>query len=47
MSDVLEDKDIPHDAGVAIEYAVPNTAKRIDLIITGTGEDGGRTAIIH
>lgn len=46
MSDVLEDKDIPHDAGVAIEYAVPNTAKRIDLIITGTGEDGGRTAII-
>jgi DUF2075 family protein len=46
MSDVLEDKDIPHDAGVAIEYAVPNTAKRIDLIITGTGADGGRTAII-
>ena len=46
MSDVLEDNDIPHDAGVAVEFAVPNTAKRIDLIITGTGADGVRTAII-
>ncbi|MCH6258980.1 DUF2075 domain-containing protein [Puniceicoccaceae bacterium K14] len=46
MSLLLEDKDIPADAGVAIEFSIPNTAKRIDLILTGTRDDGQRSAVI-
>ncbi|MCC7196693.1 DUF2075 domain-containing protein [Candidatus Peregrinibacteria bacterium] len=35
---VLEDSDIPGDSGVAIEYRIPQTSKRIDFILTG--QDG-------
>lgn len=35
MAKVLSDDEIPDDAGVAIEYQVPQTAKRIDFLITG------------
>lgn len=35
MAKVLHDDEIPDDAGVAIEYQVPQTAKRIDFLITG------------
>ena len=46
MSRVLEDPDIPENSGVAIEFNIPQTGKRIDFIITGTREDGQRTAVI-
>jgi DUF2075 family protein len=46
MSIVLADEDIPTDTGVAIEFNIPNTGKRIDFILTGTREDGQRTAVI-
>lgn len=46
MDKVLEDSGIPQDAGVAIEFNIPKTGKRVDFIITGTREDGQRTAII-
>ena len=35
MYKVLNDNDIPSDAGIAIEYNIPQTAKRIDFMITG------------
>lgn len=35
MYKVLNDKDIPGDSGVAIEYNLPNTAKRVDFLISG------------
>lgn len=35
MAKVLNDDEIPDDVGVAIEYQVPQTAKRIDFLITG------------
>ena len=35
MAKVLADDEIPDEAGVAIEYQVPQTAKRIDFLITG------------
>lgn len=35
MDRVLNDDEIPHDAGVAIEYHLPQTSKRIDFILTG------------
>ena len=46
MDSILEDSDIPHNAGVAIEFNIPQTSKRVDFIVTGTREDGQRTAVI-
>ncbi|MCR5279027.1 MAG: hypothetical protein K6E19_06260 [Lachnospiraceae bacterium] len=31
----LNDRDIPEDAGIAIEYNIPQTAKRVDFMISG------------
>lgn len=39
MYKVLNDDDIPPDAGVAIEFNIPQTAKRIDFMISGYGRD--------
>ncbi len=46
MGTVLSDSEIPLDTGVAIEFNVPNTGKRIDFILTGKRDDGQRTAVI-
>lgn len=46
MSNVLDDQGIPDDAGVAIEYRIPQTAKRIDFILTGRGADKRESAVI-
>ena len=35
MAKVLGDEEIPDDAGVAIEYQLPQSSKRIDFVITG------------
>ncbi len=35
MRGVLDDKDIPDNAGVAIEFNIPTTSKRIDFILSG------------
>ncbi len=35
MYKVLNDRDIPEDAGIAIEYNIPQTAKRVDFMISG------------
>lgn len=40
MYRVMSDEDIPIDAGVAIEYNIPQTAKRVDFMITGYDESG-------
>lgn len=46
MSQVLADDEIPENAGVAIEYTLPQTTKRIDFILTGKGAEQQSTAII-
>jgi len=46
MSNALEDTNIPNDTGVAIEYKIPQTAKRIDIILTGINEQNKSTAVI-
>ena len=46
MKNILEDPEIPDDAGVAIEYTLPLTRKRVDFILTGTSETGTETAIL-
>ena len=35
MYKVLNDEQIPSDAGIAIEYNIPQTSKRVDFLISG------------
>lgn len=35
MYKVLNDREIPEESGIAIEYNIPQTAKRVDFIISG------------
>lgn len=46
MGAVLNDAAIPGDAGISIEYHIPQTSKRIDFLLTGQGEDGTDHAIL-
>jgi DUF2075 family protein len=46
MSNLLEDDGIPDNTGVAIEYKIPQTSKRIDFILTGTNDQNKSTAVI-
>lgn len=47
MKNVLEDSDIPDNAGIAIEYKIPQTSKRIDFIITGSDADRKSAILIE
>ncbi len=38
MYKVMNDPEIPADAGVAIEYNIPQTSKRVDFMISGYGQ---------
>lgn len=40
MVQVIDDRDIPEDCGVALEYNIPVTNNRVDFIITGQDADG-------
>ncbi|HEX6916326.1 MAG TPA: DUF2075 domain-containing protein [Chitinophagaceae bacterium] len=46
MDKVLSDASIPEDCGVAIEYRIPQTCKRVDFILTGQGKNKEELAII-
>mgnify|MGYP001313368382 CR=1 FL=1 len=46
MHTLLVHSDVPHDAGVAIEYNIPPTSKRVDFILTGQDERSRPTAVI-
>jgi hypothetical protein len=46
MERVLADDEIPGDAGVAIEYHIPQTSKRIDFILTGLDEQQRESVIL-
>ncbi|RMA82630.1 DUF2075 domain-containing protein [Umboniibacter marinipuniceus] len=46
MGNVLNHASIPDDAGVAIEYNIPLTSKRIDLVLTGENQNQQSTAVI-
>lgn len=45
MAKVLGDDEIPDDVGVAIEYQLPQSSKRIDFVITGE-DASARTKVI-
>ncbi len=46
VGEVLKDERIPDDMGVALEYTVPQTSKRIDVLLTGEDEAGVPKLII-
>ena len=46
MDKLLFKTKIPDDAGISIEYMIPQTSKRIDFIVSGQNEEGIDTAII-
>ena len=46
MYKVLNDEDIPNDAGIAIEYNIPQTSKRVDFLISGYDEKDHSNVVI-
>lgn len=46
MRGVLDDNDIPNNAGVAIEFNIPTTSKRIDFILSGRDNNRKDNVII-
>ncbi len=46
MYKVMNDPDIPPDAGVAIEYNIPQTAKRVDFMVSGYDAGGNPGMVI-
>lgn len=46
MERVLRDDEIPDNCGVAIEYQLPQSGKRIDFILTGNGENNEEYCVI-
>lgn len=43
---VVNDPDIPADAGIAIEYIIPSSSKRIDFVVTGYDANDRRNVVI-
>jgi len=46
MYKVMNDPQIPMDCGVAIEYSIPQTSKRVDFIVSGYDTNGTSNVII-
>ena len=46
MSQVLSDSEIPDDAGILIEYMIPQSSFRVDFIITGINEEDKENVVI-
>ncbi len=46
MESVLSHSSVPNNAGIAIEYNIPYTSKRVDMIVTGKTSDNHYSAII-
>jgi len=46
MSSVLNDPQLPDDLGIAVEFILPQSSKRIDITVAGLSDDGTRRAVI-
>jgi uncharacterized protein len=46
VRNVLDDEEIPADARVSVEYGIPQTSKRIDVIVSGQDAERREAAII-
>lgn len=47
MDTVLHDDGIPGSAGIAIEYVIPSSCKRVDFIISGKGPAGASVVLVE
>ena len=46
MYKVLNDQEIPDNAGIAIEYNIPQTSKRVDFLISGYDKENKENVVI-
>jgi len=46
MFKVLTDPEIPEDSGVAIEFRIPYSSKRVDFLITGKSKESNESVVI-
>ena len=46
MYHVLNDASIPNDSGIAVEYNIPRTSNRIDMLISGYDKDENGSLIV-
>ena len=46
MRNIVDDSEIDDDVQIAIEYNIPQTSKRVDFIILGSGEAGPDNIVI-
>jgi len=46
MYKVVQSEEIPNNCGIAIEFRIPSTSKRVDFIISGKDEDQTSSVII-
>ena len=46
MYKVLNDNEIPENSGIAIEYNIPQTSKRVDFLISGYDKDENGNVVI-
>ncbi|MCU7558432.1 DUF2075 domain-containing protein [Macrococcus capreoli] len=47
MYRVMQDEDIPDDSGVAIEFKIPYTSRRVDFLISGKDETHSNVVVIE
>ncbi|WP_445506832.1 DNA/RNA helicase domain-containing protein [Niallia sp. 03190] len=47
MYRILNDNEIPDNAGVAIEFKIPHTSKRVDFLISGKSKDKNSVVIVE
>lgn len=46
MKNVLEDDEIPYDSYISIEYMIPMSSKRVDLIVSGKNNEDKYAAVV-
>ncbi len=46
MDRVLADQAVPGDVGVAVEFFIPGSAKRIDFVLTGLSPENEKTVVL-
>jgi uncharacterized protein len=46
MYRVLSDHEIPSNTGIAIEFKIPHTSKRVDFLISGIDECNNHSVVI-
>ncbi|NRD79777.1 DUF2075 domain-containing protein [Bacillus sp. BRMEA1] len=47
MYRVLMDSEIPQDAGIAIEFKIPYTSKRVDFLISGKKDEKNNVVVVE